>query len=76
MSTTTSGDLARAWAERVRAGTFSPAVTGTREVRVFGQAGDAPVVFPQLRALTPGETPELVIELDGGVSLSLADFVL
>jgi hypothetical protein len=32
-------------------------------VRVFGQAGDAPVVFPQLRALQPGETPELVIEL-------------
>ncbi|HMQ34867.1 MAG TPA: hypothetical protein PKD53_29370, partial [Chloroflexaceae bacterium] len=63
MSTTTSGDLARAWTERVRAGTFSPAVAGTREVRVFGQAGDAPVVFPQLRALQPGETPELVIEL-------------
>jgi hypothetical protein len=32
-------------------------------VRVFGQAGDAPVVFPQLRALQPGETPELLIEL-------------
>jgi hypothetical protein len=63
MSTTTSGELARAWAERVQAGTFSPAVAGTREVRVFGQAGDAPVVFPQLRALAPGETPELVIEL-------------
>jgi hypothetical protein len=63
MSTTTSGELARAWAERVRAGAFSPAVAGTREVRVFGQAGDAPVVFPQLRALAPGETPELVIEL-------------
>jgi hypothetical protein len=63
MSTTTSGELARAWAERVRAGAFSAAVAGTREVRVFGQAGDAPVVFPQLRALTPGETPELVIEL-------------
>ena len=39
MSTTTSSELARAWAERVRAGTFSPAVAGTREVRVFGQAG-------------------------------------
>jgi hypothetical protein len=38
-------------------------VAGTREVRVFGQAGDAPVVFPQLRALAPGETPELIIEL-------------
>jgi hypothetical protein len=63
MSTTTSSELARAWAERVRAGTFSPAVAGTREVRVFGQAGDAPVVFPQLRALQPGETPELVIQL-------------
>jgi hypothetical protein len=63
MSTTTNGDLARAWAERVRSGTFSPAVAGTREVRVFGQAGDAPVVFPQLRALQPGETPELMIEL-------------
>jgi hypothetical protein len=63
MSTTTSGDLARAWTERVRSGAFSPAVAGTREVRVFGQAGDAPVVFPQLRALASGETPELVIEL-------------
>lgn len=63
MSTTTSSDLAQAWAERVRSGAFSPAVAGTREVRVFGQAGDAPVVFPQLRALAPGETPELVIEL-------------
>lgn len=63
MSTTTSGDLAQAWAERVRLGAFSQAVAGTREVRVFGQAGDAPVVFPQLRALAPGETPELVIEL-------------
>jgi hypothetical protein len=63
MSTTTSGELARAWAERVRSGAFSPAVAGTREVRVFGQAGDAPVVFPQLRALAPGETPELVVEL-------------
>ena len=60
---TTHGELAQAWMERVRAGTFSPAVAGTREVRVFGQAGDAPVVFPQLRALAPGETPELVIEL-------------
>lgn len=46
MSTTTSADLARAWAERVRSGAFSPAVAGTREVRVFGQAGDAPVIFP------------------------------
>ena len=63
MSTTTSGELAQAWAERVRSGAFSLAVGGTREVRVFGQAGDAPVVFPQLRALQPGETPELVIEL-------------
>lgn len=63
MPSTTSSDLARAWAERVRTGTFSAAVAGTREVRVFGQAGDAPVVFPQLRALTPGETPALVIEL-------------
>jgi len=63
MTTTTSSDLARAWAERVRQGAFSPAVAGTREVRVFGQAGDAPVVFPQLRALAPGETPELVIAL-------------
>jgi hypothetical protein len=63
MSTTTSGDLARTWAERVRSRAFSPAVAGTREVRVFGQAGDAPVVFPQLRVLQPGETPELVIEL-------------
>ncbi len=63
MSTTTSSDLARAWAERVRSGAFSPAVAGTREVRVFGQAGDAAVVFPQLRALRPGETPEMVLEL-------------
>lgn len=63
MSRTTTNDLARAWAERVQQGTFSTAVAGTREVRVFGQAGDAPVVFPQLRALAPGETPELVIEL-------------
>ena len=63
MTTMTSSELVRAWAERVRHGTFSAAVAGTREVRVFGQAGDAPVVFPQLRALAPGETPELVIEL-------------
>ena len=56
-------DLARMWAERVQHGTFSAAVVGTREVRVFGQAGDAPVVFPQLRALVAGETPELLIEL-------------
>ncbi len=47
----------------MRHGTFSPAVAGTREVRVFGQAGDAPVRFPQLRALAPGETPALVLEL-------------
>jgi hypothetical protein len=47
----------------MQSGSFSPAVADTREVRVFGQAGDAPVVFPQLRALLPGETPELVIEL-------------
>ncbi|MEI8305488.1 MAG: hypothetical protein WCF99_00350 [Chloroflexales bacterium] len=62
-TTTTTTDLAQAWAERVRRGTFSPAVAGTREVRVFGQAGDAPVRFPQLRALAPGETPALVLEL-------------
>jgi len=63
MTMTTTTDLAQAWAERVRQGTFSAAVLGTREVRVFGQAGDAPVVFPQLRALQPGETSELVLEL-------------
>jgi hypothetical protein len=63
MSTATSGELAQAWAKRVQTRAFSEAVTGTREVRVFGQAGDAPVVFPQLRVLAPGETPELVIEL-------------
>ncbi len=63
MTTTTTTDLAQAWAERVQQGTFSAAVAGTREVRVFGQAGDAPVVFPQLRALQPGETSELVLEL-------------
>jgi len=61
--TTTTTDLAQAWQERVRQGRFSGAVAGTREVRVFGQAGDAPVVFPQLRALAPGETSELVLEL-------------
>lgn len=61
--TISTTELAQAWAERVRRGTFSPAVVGTREVRVFGQAGDAPVSFPQLRVLQPGETPELVIEL-------------
>ena len=61
--TTTTTDLAQAWAERVRQGAFSGAVAGTREVRVFGQAGDAPVVFPQLRALAPGETSELVLAL-------------
>jgi hypothetical protein len=60
---TTTTDLAQAWAERVQQGTFSAAVAGTREVRVFGQAGDAPVVFPQLRALQPGETSELVLAL-------------
>ena len=63
MPSTTSSDLARAWAERVRTGTFSAAVAATREVRIFGQAGDAPVIFPQLRALAPGETPELILEL-------------
>jgi len=63
MTMTTTTDLAQAWAERVQQGTFSAAVAGTREVRVFGQAGDAPVVFPQLRALQPGETSELVLEL-------------
>ena len=63
MTTTTTTDLAQAWAERVQQGTFSAAVAGTREVRVFGQAGDAPVVFPQLRALQPGETSDLVLEL-------------
>jgi len=63
MTTTTTTDLAQAWAERVQQGTFSAAVAGTREVRVFGQAGDAPVVFPQLRALQPGETSELVLAL-------------
>jgi len=63
MTMTTTEDLAQAWAERVRQGAFSAAVLGTREVRVFGQAGDAPVVFPQLRALQPGETSELVLEL-------------
>ena len=62
-TTTTSSELAQAWAERVRQGAFSGAVAGTREVRVFGQAGDAPVVFPQLRALAPGETSELVLAL-------------
>jgi len=59
----TTTDLSQAWAERVRQRAFSAAVAGTREVRVFGQAGDAPVIFPQLRALAPGETPALVIEL-------------
>ena len=63
MTMTTTTDLAQAWAERVQQGTFSAAVAGTREVRVFGQAGDAPVVFPQLRALQPGETSDLVLEL-------------
>jgi len=62
-TTTTSSALAQAWAERVRQGAFSGAVAGTRKVRVFGQAGDALVVFPQLRALAPGETSELVLEL-------------
>lgn len=59
----TDTDLARMWADRVQQGTFSAAIVGTREVRVFGQAGDAPVVFPQLRALAAGETPEFLIEL-------------
>ncbi|MFP4437793.1 MAG: hypothetical protein ACLFVO_11135 [Chloroflexaceae bacterium] len=49
-------NLQTAWEQRVRTGNFSVAITGTREVRVFGKAGDAPVTFPQLRTPAPGET--------------------
>ncbi len=38
--TTTTEDLGQAWAERVRQGAFSAAVAGTRDVRIFGQAGN------------------------------------
>lgn len=45
-------ELAQRWEERVRAGTFSPGVTGVGEIRVFGRAGDARVAYPRIASLT------------------------
>jgi hypothetical protein len=56
-------NLQAAWEQRVRTRNFSAAITGTREVRVFGKAGDAPVIFPQLRAPASDETLDDVLEL-------------
>lgn len=58
----TPEELQADWKQRVANGTFSAAVVGTREVRVFGRAGDVPVAFPQIRALADGETSEMVIK--------------
>jgi hypothetical protein len=59
---TNTQNLQAAWEQRVRTGNFSAAITGMREVRVFGKAGDAPVTFPQLRAPAPGETLDDLLE--------------
>jgi hypothetical protein len=43
--------LLDAWEARCRAGCFSPAVAATREVRVFGRAGDVLLHFPRITSL-------------------------
>ncbi len=46
------------WLERVRSGQFSPAVLGVGTIKVFGRAGDAPVVFPRIESLAALDTLE------------------
>jgi predicted transcriptional regulator len=48
--------LAQAWIARCETGQFSPAVVGIGTVRVFGQAGDAPVTFPRITSLDALDT--------------------
>ncbi|HEX6291070.1 MAG TPA: hypothetical protein VFZ66_17935 [Herpetosiphonaceae bacterium] len=48
--------LARAWIARCEAGDFSPSIVGVGTVRVFGQAGDAPVTFPRISSLEALDT--------------------
>ena len=56
----TQEELARRWAERIQAGTFSPAVLGLGTIRVMGKSGDAPVAFPRIATLDalPGLEPD------------------
>ena len=66
MTTTTSPtetELAQRWAARVASGQFSAAVQGTREVRVFGTSGDAPIAFPRIRSLAGDETLADVLDV-------------
>jgi hypothetical protein len=44
--------LLRRWQERCKQGNFSAAVLGVGTVRLFGKAGDAPITFPRVEALT------------------------
>jgi hypothetical protein len=46
-----STELARRWAERVRTGQFSPAILGLGTIRVMGRSGDAPIQFPRIASL-------------------------
>ena len=56
-------ELQAKWQNRVATQQFSPAVVATREVRVFGKAGDAPVAFPQVRKPAAGESVDMVLDL-------------
>lgn len=50
--------LQRCWQERCRQGNFSRTVLGLGTIRVFGKAGDAPVIFPRIESLDALNTLE------------------
>lgn len=51
MAELSTAELARAWQERCKNGTFSAAILGLGTIRVMGRSGDAAMQFPRIASL-------------------------
>jgi hypothetical protein len=57
-------ELITAWESQLATRTFSPAVKGLGELRVFGRSGDAPLLFPQVETLAVLDEAETVTDAE------------
>lgn len=68
----TERELLTRWQQRCREGRFSPAVAGTRTLRVFGTSGDEAMTLPRVAALADLE----LLEADERFALDYAERVV
>ena len=56
--------LVEAWEKQVAANTYSPAILGLGEIRIFGRRGDSRFVYPQITSLSVLDEADVLTEAE------------